>query len=292
MRGDALWEMFEAEGSFFPETLKNILSLCKKDSLFALVKFTTEDKKKIEKLMRETFPELLKDEEKKKYYDIFATKPEKFVILEEAELDEMVLMAKRIAKANQLTLGAIDKSTDRGRINSGSSSKPSTGNSNASTSSSNASTSKTTATEEDMNKEIINQKGKAETLINDYIEKYLPEIIADKENAVPVVVEVSRDGFESFVGMAHCPLKTCTKVTKVSKIGSRWNPGNFYSHVKTHTAAHKQDIQSKKRKKTPLIKNFLITENAENSDSADDPGETETINLDGNESDPTGKQHF
>ncbi|XP_051161332.1 uncharacterized protein LOC127281598 [Leptopilina boulardi] len=201
---DNIWNILEEEAIFVPQDLKLILKATKYDSFFALERFTQSDQKKIEKFMQTTLHEIIKEDEREKYYGIFKNHPEKFIFVGglEQSILEIINVVKKIAIKNKKAKNLVSVSA------SGSS----------------------TTTENN----IINLNTVLERNVNKYIQENFPDQVLPQISAT-----VIEDGLGSHVAILQCPFPKCEKLTKISRNGTRWNTSNFYKHFSVHSV--KQD---------------------------------------------------
>jgi len=256
IRGKILWELFTKEGATFSAELVEILTVFKHDSLFALNNWKgEEDKEKLVKFMRETLHELVAPSELQKYYGIFKDKPSKFMLLDEKELDEMVSPAKKLFKSQ--TRPENNKPGDNH-----SSVVPQV--------SSNGSQACGVNSEIVTAEKILKEKISLEEQLTKHFDNELSHLTAeDGSYGFSVLKTASGSSYESTV---NCPFPKCDKMTKITKNGSRWNPGNYYRHLRSHESVNKKGNKEKgsKRKKENTLDNFLSGRNRQETGEVQD----------------------
>jgi len=108
-------------------------------------------------------------------------------------------------------------------------------------------------------KNILKEKKRIEQLLNDWMEKKLPESLRDPEDLLPqVTVKVAPNNMGSYIAEVQCPFSNeggsetvCTyKCTTHFKDG-RWFLSNFYRHVESqHITTPKKNKQGGKGNQT------------------------------------------
>lgn len=240
--GDTLWTLLEERGAFIPNNLKKILEVTKYDNLDALSKFTIpDDVDKIVTFMRNTLHEIIPDDERQLYYDIFKFKPDKFEIV-----PGNTIALKSLIRLSKYVVNECNNNVQK----EGSFSFASTSN----TGSNIAKESKKTAASKDSEPPetpvLKLQKGLDEG-VSTYIKTTFPSISNSK-----VVSTVACDGHGSFSAALYCPVKACNTKIKICRNDNRWNPSNFYTHIRKHFPNQEKND---KRKKTKFL-NFFTRE--------------------------------
>ncbi|XP_043472229.1 uncharacterized protein LOC122504935 [Leptopilina heterotoma] len=233
-----IWSVLQEDTVFIPDDLKLILKATKYDNFFALERFTQVDQKKIEHFMQNTLHEIIKKEDREKYYGIFKDHPEKFIFvggLEQA-IWEIVSTVKKLVAKNKRSKDSVSTSACSG---SSSTSSPTVVNK---------------ATTE---KETVHSLSDMKTILDRNVNNYVQENYA--YHGLPQIsskVTVDCNGLH--IALLNCPFPKCRKLTKIRRNGTRWNTSNFYKHISVHST--KQEVVEK----LTITSNTLFVKTEEN----------------------------
>lgn len=222
----------ETQGVFIPDDLKKILKVTKYDNI-NIANFTSEDRDKIVTFMRKTLHTIIPTEMREDYYDIFQYNPEKFVLVpgQELSLKAIIRTAKLI-----INKPASDKAKGHNKRHH---ENPQQNN------------------RKEPEIELVDKQKKLEDAIKTFLTGF-----PDKSYSASTTV--FSDGNGSYCATVDCPVKNCSKKTKVSMNATRWNTSNFFSHVRTHVKPEEP------KPKNPL-KNYLIKTHVESNEGSQAP---------------------
>lgn len=217
-----VWNVLQDESVFIPEDLKLILKATKYDNFFSLERFTQVEQKKIEHFMQNTLHEIIKEEDREKYYGIFKDHPEKFIFvggLEQAIWEIVSTVKKLVAKRKR---SKVSVSTSACSGTSSSSSSP--------TVVYRTTTTTATTTEKESTLSLSDMKTILDRNVNNYVqENYSYYVLPQISSKVTV------DCNGSHIALLNCPFPNCRKLTKIGRNGTRWNTSNFYKHISVHS---------------------------------------------------------
>lgn len=241
--GDRLWTTLEAQAGAFPEGMKLILKAAKCDDLFILAKWTDTDTEFVKSFMQSDFHELIKEEDKEKFYGIFKDNPYKF-----KWLAPDLKTIGRITNAAKIIHSTMKKSTSETSTNSPTNKEQQN----------KAKKPRTEPPQESSNDDESDKITKARDHLETNIKKWLCDNVRELATNEFTIGITSGDPLYARVS---CPAESCTHVSEMKfRKGTTWAVSNHYKHIKTH-------IPTPTLKGMNIKKHFISDETKDKTDS-------------------------